>query len=193
MKKRVGVLALQGDFHRHIQSLEKLQIPSKAVRWPDDLSDCDALILPGGESTTFMNLMNQTGLTEAICEFGQKKPLMGTCAGLIVLATEVVNNHIDPLGLIDLRVERNAYGRQINSFSEKIQIPSFTDQPKFEAVFIRAPKIIALGKGTEALGFYLDQVVMARNERVLAATFHPELTRDHRIHDFFYREFVERN
>jgi 5'-phosphate synthase pdxT subunit len=193
MKKRVGVLALQGDFHLHIQSLEKLQIPSRAVRWPDDLSDCDALILPGGESTTFMNLMNRTGLREVILAFGQKKPLMGTCAGLIVLATEIMNNHIDPLGLIDMRVERNAYGRQIDSFSQKIQIPILIDQPEFEAVFIRAPKIMALGKGTEALGYHSDQVVMARNERVLAATFHPELTRDHRIHDYFYREFVEGN
>jgi len=193
MKKRIGVLALQGDFYRHVQSLEKLQIQSKAVRWPDDLSHCDALILPGGESTTFMNLMDRTGLTEAIMEFGRTKPLMGTCAGLIVLSTHIVNNHIEPLGLIDMKVERNAYGRQIDSFSDTIQIPTFSEKQEYEGVFIRAPKILSLGDGTEALGFHSKQVVMARNERVLVATFHPELTRDHRIHDYFYQEFVERN
>lgn len=192
MKRRVGVLALQGDFHLHIQLLEKLRIPSRAVRWPDDLSGCDALILPGGESTTFMNLMNRTGLGESIRSFAQEKPLMGTCAGLIVLATDVVKNHIDPLGLINIRVERNAYGRQIDSFSDSIHVPVFTDRPEFNAVFIRAPKILSLGNGTEALGFHSDQVVMARNERVLVATFHPELTRDHRIHEYFYRRFVKR-
>jgi len=193
MNKRIGVLALQGDFHRHLQSLKKLQIASKAVRWPDDLSDCDALILPGGESTTFMNLMIRTGLTASIKAFVRTRPLMGTCAGLIVLSTDVVNNHIDPLGLIDMKVERNAYGRQIDSFSDTIQIPAFTDRPEYEAVFIRAPKILALGNDTEALGFHKDQVVLARNERVLVATFHPELTRDHRIHDYFYSEFVAGN
>lgn len=192
MKKRVGVLGLQGDFYLHIESLRKLHIPSQVVRWPDELSGCDALILPGGESTTFMNLMDRTGLREAVRTFGKNRPLMGTCAGLIVLAGEIVNNHIEPLGLIDLKVERNAYGRQIDSFAEHIQVPVFSDNPEFEAVFIRAPKILSLGKGTQALGFLGDQVVMARNQHILTATFHPELTHDHRIHDYFYREFVGR-
>lgn len=192
MKKRIGVLALQGDFFLHLKTLEKLQIPCKPVRRPADLSKCDALILPGGESTTFMNLMRRTGLKEAVRAFGQDKPLMGTCAGLIVLATDVVNHPIDPLGLIDIRVERNAYGRQIDSFSDRIRVPIFSSKPEVEAVFIRAPKILSLGPDTETLGFHGDQAVMVRNPRVLAATFHPELTRDRRIHEYFYREFVER-
>jgi 5'-phosphate synthase pdxT subunit len=190
MAKTIGVLGLQGDFALHLKALKRIHTSAKVVRWPDDLSGCDGLILPGGESTTFMNLMEKTGLREAIPEFAKSHPLFGTCAGLIVLSSEVIRNGFAPLGLIDLAVERNAYGRQIDSFSERIQIPLFPDNPVYEAVFIRAPKIHRLGSSTQALGFHREEIVLARNENILVATFHPELTNDPRIHEYFIREFV---
>jgi 5'-phosphate synthase pdxT subunit len=190
MAKTIGVLGLQGDFSLHLKTLKRIHIDSKVVRWPEELKTCDGLILPGGESTTFMNLMEKTGLREAIPEYAQYHPLFGTCAGLIVLSSEVLRNGFESLGLIDLVVERNAYGRQIDSFSEQIQIPILPENPGFEAVFIRAPIIRRLGASTQALGFHGDEIVLARNENVLVATFHPELTRDPRIHEYFVQHFL---
>ncbi|HDQ44204.1 MAG TPA: pyridoxal 5'-phosphate synthase glutaminase subunit PdxT [bacterium] len=191
MARTVGVLGLQGDFARHLAALRRIHCPSRLVRRPEDLKTCDALILPGGESTTFMNLMERTGLAEAVPEFARNHFLFGTCAGLIVLATEIEGGcRFRPLGLIDLAVRRNAYGRQVDSFSERIRIPLFPENPAFEAVFIRAPKIVRLGGSTEPLGFHRDEVVLARNANVLAAAFHPELTRDSRIHDYFVRQLI---
>lgn len=190
MARTVGVLGLQGDFAKHIHSLNRLHVPTKVVRWPDDLSGCDALILPGGESTTFTNLMQKTGLFESIQVFGRTKPMFGTCAGLIVLAKEVLGASINPLGLIDIQVERNAYGRQVDSFSDSIDVsPIFKDNPVLDAVFIRAPKITNFGCDVHVLGTHGNDTVLARNENVLVATFHPELTRDVRIHQYFLDQF----
>ena len=116
---------------------------------------------------------------------------MGTCAGLITLSAKVTNNSLETLGLIDIEVERNAYGRQIDSFVDSIQIPIFKEKPQFEGVFIRAPKILHLGRGVENLGYYGDEVVMARNNRVLVTTFHPELSRDERVHQYFIDSFLD--
>lgn len=115
---------------------------------------------------------------------------MGTCAGLITLATRISNDTTESLGLIDVEVERNSYGRQVDSFIEPIHIPIFKNKPEFEGVFIRAPKILSLGNGVEVLGYHGDVTVMVRNERVLAMTFHPELTNDGRIHRYFVDEFM---
>ena len=115
---------------------------------------------------------------------------MGTCAGLITLANKLKNNSMETLGLIDLETERNAYGRQLDSFIDFVQVSLFTDKPTFEGVFIRAPKIVSTGKGIETLGFYKDEVVMARNDNVLVMTFHPELTPDLRIHQYFIQNFA---
>jgi 5'-phosphate synthase pdxT subunit len=115
---------------------------------------------------------------------------MGTCAGLITLSAKVTNNTMKPLGLIDIEVERNAYGRQIDSFIDVIQIPIFKDKPRFEGVFIRAPKIRRTNKNVETLAFRQNEVVMARNSRVLVTTFHPELTKDGRVHQYFIESFI---
>ena len=191
MAKTVGVLALQGDFLQHENVLKKLKIQSKRIRSPEELNLCEALILPGGESTTFVKLLKKTGLFSAIQDFVKNHPLMGTCAGLITLSAKITNNSLETLGLIDIEVERNAYGRQVDSFVESIQIPIFQEKPQFEGVFIRAPKILRVGKNVEKLGYLEDQVVMARNNRVLVTTFHPELSRDERVHQYFIDSFLD--
>ena len=190
MGMTVGVLGLQGDFARHQASLKRMGVRTRVVRWPEELDGCDGLILPGGESTTFVKLLKATGLFDGIRAFAKDRGVMGTCAGLVTLATRVSNPTVPSLGLIDLEVERNAYGRQVDSFVDHVRIPVFDDKPEFEGVFIRAPKIVSLGRGVEALGFHKDDVVMAKNERVLVTTFHPELTRDLRIHAYFVETFV---
>lgn len=184
------MLGIQGDFALHLRSLKWIGVDSIIVRYPEELEKCDGLILPGGESTTFLKLLSKTGLYDGIREFGKSHPLMGTCAGLITLATRISNDTTRSLGLINVKVERNSYGRQVDSFIEPIHIPIFKNKPEFEGVFIRAPKILSLGNGVEALGYHGDGTVMVRNERVLAMTFHPELTNDGRIHQYFVDEFV---
>lgn len=190
MKQTVGVLALQGDFDLHRKSLKRIGISSKAVYWPEDLDECAGLILPGGESTTFMKMLERTGLSKSIIKFSQDHCVMGTCAGLIALSTQLTNNNLKTLGLIEMDVERNGYGRQIDSFIDEIRVPIFEDKPGFEGVFIRAPKIRSLGANTAALGFHGEEVVMARNERILVTTFHPELTNDLRVHRYFIENMV---
>ena len=182
---RVGVLALQGDFALHQTMLKRLGAESPAVRSPETLSTCDGLVMPGGESTTLHLLLKKTGLLDAIPDFARTHAIFGTCAGMILIASRITTNGMSTLGLIDLEVERNAYGRQVDSFVDTIRVPHFTGKPFIEGVFIRAPRIRAVGEGTEPLGFHGDEVVMARNRRVLAAAFHPELTRDSRVHRYF--------
>jgi 5'-phosphate synthase pdxT subunit len=189
----VGILALQGDFALHEQSLKRIGVETRIVRSPSELEPCNGLILPGGESTTFVHLLKRTGMFDAIRDFARNHALMGTCAGLIILAANVVGSSIETLDLIELNVERNAYGRQIHSFVDTVTISAFKDRPEFEGVFIRAPRIQALGKGTKALGRYKDEIVMARNANVLVMTFHPELSEDARIHEYFVREMIEKN
>ncbi len=186
----VGVLALQGDFALHEKSIKRARADVKQVRWPEDLEGCGGLILPGGESTAILKLLRKTGLFESIRSFAQTRPLMGTCAGLITLSDHVINNSFETLSLINVEVERNSYGRQVDSFTDTIHIPMFTKKPAFEGVFIRAPRIRALGKDVEALGFHGEDVVMARGENVLVMTFHPELTKDIRIHRYFIEEMI---
>jgi len=183
-------LALQGDFAQHEKSIKRAGFETKQVRWPDDLERCGGLVLPGGESTTILKLMRKTGLFESIRSFAKICPLMGTCAGLITLSNHVVNDSLETLGLIDVEVERNSYGRQVDSFTDTIRIPMFTKKPAFEGVFIRAPRMRSLGKNVEALGFHGEDVVMAREGNVLVMTFHPELTKDVRIHRYFIEEMV---
>jgi len=186
----VGVLALQGDFVLHQQSLKQIGVESRIVRWPDDLDGCDGLIIPGGESTTFVKMLKKTRLFESIKEFAENHGIMGTCAGLVTLSTRLLNDTMETLGLINIDVERNGYGRQIDSFIDKIRISVFQDKPDFEGVFIRAPRISSIGSGTQALGFHGEEIVMARNEHILAMTFHPELTNDKRIHKYFVESFI---
>jgi len=190
MSVTIGVLGIQGDFGLHQKALQRIGVKTLVVRYTEELDRCAGLIIPGGESTTFIKLLRKTDLFESIGSFGRTRPVMGTCAGLIILATRISNNGFETLGLIDIEVERNSYGRQVDSFVDTIRIPMFEDKSEFEGVFIRAPRIRALGAGVETLGFHGEEIVMVRNDRVLAMTFHPELTHDGRIHRYFVETMV---
>jgi len=182
---RIGVLSIQGDFEKHLQMCNNLNVDALPVKTPSQLSSCDALILPGGESTTFVNLLHKHGLWKELALFTQAKPVFGTCAGLIVLAKQVDKNQIETLGSIDIKVVRNAYGRQVDSFIDNVKIDLGNGDFDFEGVFIRAPKILRLGTGVRALGWHGDDAVLAEQGNILVATFHPELTSDERIHKYF--------
>ena len=178
----IGVLALQGDFEAHRRRLEELGAEVVLVKKPEQLNEIDGLIIPGGESGTFLKLLGEDGLAK-LKDFVRAKPAFGTCAGCILLATEVENPKQGGLGALDITVRRNAYGRQIDS---SIREGRFLNDP-IEMVFIRAPKIERLGEGVEVIAIEgKDNVpVLVGNGRTLAATFHPELSDDRRIHQYF--------
>ena len=181
MKPTIGVLALQGDFDAHQRALERAGAAAVDVRTAENLDAVDGLVIPGGESTTILKLLNLEQLFEPLREFGKHKPVFGTCAGAILLASEVLNPAQDSLGLMDMTVERNAYGRQIDSRIAHIDLEG---QPA-EAVFIRAPVIRRIGPESKVLATYLDAPVLVEERRHMVATFHPELTADARIHEHF--------
>lgn len=161
------------------------------VRTKEELKSCDALIIPGGESTTIRKLASENSLFNAIKNFGKEKPIMGTCAGLILLANEVSDSRVEEtLALLDISVKRNAYGRQIYSFVQNGRISFLNGKGDFEMVFIRAPKIVDVGKTVEKIGFCDDELVMVRDRNILGLTFHPELTSDTRIHQYFVNQFL---
>lgn len=182
----IGVLALQGDFQAHGAALERCGVESVQVRKPDELATLDGLIVPGGESTTLLKLMDEWGFVPALREFhASGRPMFGTCAGLILLAAEVENPRQFSLGFIDATVERNAYGRQRESFEERGQATLDGESVPIEMVFIRAPRIRRLGPQVEVLAARGGEPVMARQGSVLVATFHPELTDDPTVHRYF--------
>jgi pyridoxal 5'-phosphate synthase pdxT subunit len=187
--KRVGVLSLQGDFAAHGAALERAGALPVYVREPEQLQDLDGLVLPGGESTTMLKLMRAEGLMEAVAEFGRRKPVFGTCAGAILLAKAVTNPAQESLGLMDLTVERNAYGRQLDSRVVELDpAPEFqqeTGAGPLEAVFIRAPIIRDLSGEARILARYNGDPVLVEEGKHLVATFHPELTADSRVHRYF--------
>jgi len=182
---KVGVLALQGAFREHIRMLKSLGVDALEIRLPGELDGVDGLIIPGGESTTLRKLLADYGFVNTVKKFAAAgKPVFGTCAGLIVLADRIGGHKQNLLNLIDIDVERNAYGRQLDS--REAEIPSkFLGEDPFPAVFIRAPQILHTGPGVEPLALYQDHVVLARQKNILVATFHPELTGDTRIHKAF--------
>jgi pyridoxal 5'-phosphate synthase pdxT subunit len=185
---RIGVLALQGDFALHRAALERCGVEAVEVRKPDELADVDGLIIPGGESTTLLKMMEAWNFVPALETFhAAGKPLFGTCAGLIVLAREVVNPKQFSLGLIDVDVERNAYGRQRESFEAHGQATLEGRALSLEMVFIRAPRIRRVGPAVETLAELNREPVMVRQGTVLVATFHPELTSDRTVHRYFCR------
>ena len=171
---RIGVLALQGNFREHAATLRGLGAKVVEVRKPEQLEGLDGLVIPGGESTTFMRLMRLYGLDEAIRAFD--RPILGTCAGMIVLDR-------DHLGLVDVEVDRNAYGRQVRSFEADLEVAG--DPLPLHGVFIRAPWIEEAGPGVELLATHEGHGVLARDGRILVAAFHPELTEDTRVHELF--------
>lgn len=180
--KTVGILALQGDFEAHSKAIEKAGGRAIEVRTREDMERSDGLILPGGESSTMLKLLEYENLVEPLREFGDRKPIYGTCAGAILLAKEVSHPPQMSLGLMDIDVERNGYGRQIDSRIAKIDLK---DGDVFEAVFIRAPIIRRAGAAVKVLAQYNGDPVWAEQGRHMVTTFHPELTGDLRVHQRF--------
>jgi 5'-phosphate synthase pdxT subunit len=188
---QIGVLSYQGDVREHIFALRKLGVEAVPIKRPTQLQEVKGLIIPGGESTTIGKLMSEDGFFEPIRSLAEEGfPIYGTCAGLILLAKELVDSYDQPLlGLMDVRVKRNAYGRQRESFEEEIEISGFENP--FRAVFIRAPRIEGWGEKVEVLATYQGKPVMARQENILVTSFHPELTDDLRIHKYFLKMVKE--
>lgn len=181
---RVGVLALQGAVREHIRSIEACGAEATVVKWPKDLVDVDALILPGGESTAMRRLIDCYGLMEPLQEFAQTgKPMFGTCAGLILLAGKVVGYDEPHLGVMDVTVKRNSFGRQVDSFETALTIKGI--EGTFDAVFIRAPHIVSVGPTADVLCEHGGKIVMAQSGQFLGCSFHPELTDNHRITQYF--------
>jgi 5'-phosphate synthase pdxT subunit len=187
-RKSVGILAIQGDFELHAKMLDRIGVPWKLVKHVADLQEVAGLILPGGESTTMLNVFADEGMDAAIRDFAASgKSIFGTCAGTILLAKEVLNPPQARLSLMDIAVERNAYGRQIDSSVRKGDCPELSDHP-VEMVFIRAPIIRRVGQGVRVLGRAGGLPVLVEQDHLLAATFHPELTEDETIHRYFLRK-----
>ena len=180
---RIGVLAIQGDYASHADALAEAGAEPVEVRKPEQLAGLDGIILPGGESTTVLRFLEKQDFFEALQQFCQQKPVFGTCAGAILLARNVVNPPQRSLGLLDAVVERNAYGRQIDStiLTAETELPG----GPLEMVFIRAPKIVEAGPNVEVLALRDGSPVLVRQGHLLAATFHPELSDDRRVHQLF--------
>jgi 5'-phosphate synthase pdxT subunit len=194
---KVGVLALQGSFEEHLNMLKGLGVETEAIRLPEQLNDLDGLILPGGESTTIGKLAVEYGLLEPMRLFGKDKAIWGTCAGAILLSKDAHRSQ-PLLELMDITVDRNAYGRQIASFETKLDIPALktvsNNSTSFNGIFIRAPLISSVEKDAEVLASLPDgRVVAAQQGHLLATAFHPELTGDDRVHRYFLHLVLEKN
>ena len=182
-RPRIGVLAIQGDYEAHAEALNEAGADPVEVRKPEQLDGLDGLILPGGESTTVLRFLDRLHFFDVLKDFCASKPVFGTCAGAILLAREVRNPPQRSLGLLDATVERNAYGRQIDStiLTAETSLPG----GPLEMVFIRAPRIVETGAGVQVLALRDGYPVLVQQGNVMAATFHPELSRDRRVHQFF--------
>ena len=181
---KIGILAIQGDFEAHSRALARLGVEATFIRSPEDMAELDGIILPGGESTTHLKMLAEEGLLEALRKFAREGgALFGTCAGAILLAKEVKNPPQESLGLLDISIVRNGYGRQLAS-DVRAGSTKLKDEP-LEMVFIRAPIIERVGRGVEILGECDGRPVMVQQGRILAATFHPELTADSSVHAHF--------
>jgi 5'-phosphate synthase pdxT subunit len=188
----VGVLALQGDFERHQNQLQEIGAEALQVKLPTDLERIDALIIPGGESTTMDKLIDQFDLREPIAEFAESKPIWGTCAGMIMVSKNIDNNlaNVKPLKLMDIDVVRNGYGRQIYSFEEKLDVKLNGKEANLNACFIRAPKIVRYGKNVNSLALYNDSPVLVSENNILASSFHTELDNDTTLLRYFLDHFL---
>lgn len=190
---RIGLLALQGDYEAHGKALERAGFPRcdiVEVRRFSDLESLTALIIPGGESTVMSMLLERFGMFDELKRrIVNGMPILATCAGLILLAKDIVGNNQMCLGLLDIRVKRNAYGRQVDSFHAPVQT-IISSIGKIEGIFIRAPRIFASGKEVEVLAMYQDEPVMIRQGSIVAATFHPELLPDAPVHRWFIQTFI---
>jgi 5'-phosphate synthase pdxT subunit len=187
-RPHIGVLAIQGDYAAHADALSEAGAEPVEVRKPDQLAGLDGLILPGGESTTVLRFLEKLNFFESLEDFCRTKPVFGTCAGAILLAREVLNPPQRSLGLLDATVERNAYGRQIDStiLTAETTLPG----GPLEMVFIRAPRLVETGAGVEVLARRDGSPVLVRQGGVMAATFHPELSQDRRVHKLFVQSVI---
>ena len=183
----IGILALQGNYQAHIKILIGLKIPVKEIRYPDQLRDIDGLIIPGGESTTINDLMKRVGFHNEIKEFSLKKPILGTCAGLIMMSSLIRNdNQLSTLDILDIEVCRNAYGRQADSFIGNVNININEQAYKIKAPFIRAPKIISVGKSIDVIAKCNSDIVVVRSGIHFGLTFHPELSDIAFFHNYIF-------
>lgn len=189
-KPVIGILALQGDFAAHGHILDRIGIPHTEIRLPEQLAPIQGLIIPGGESTTLIKLLEAFHLIEPIKAFYEKGgAIFGTCAGSILVAKHIRNSEQFRFGFIDITVIRNGYGRQIDSFEQDITV-HLPEPVPYHAVYIRAPKIIACGHNVRVLSRMEDHILAAESERILVTTFHPELTDDERIHAYFVHHII---
>lgn len=182
---KVGVIAVQGAFREHVNVLREIGADAVTVRRASELDGVDAIVLPGGESTAIGKLMREYGLLDPVKQLAQEgKPIFGTCAGMIVLAKHITGEGTVHLGLMDVEVNRNSFGRQRESFEADLDMPALGGGP-YPAVFIRAPHIQSVGDEVEVLATYEDRIVAVRQGNLLATSFHPELTGDPRLHSYF--------
>jgi 5'-phosphate synthase pdxT subunit len=189
---KIGVLGLQGAVREHLRSLEHCGVEGLIIKRPEDLEQVAGLIIPGGESTAIRKLINNIGLLKPLEDFNRaQKPLFGTCAGLILLARDLVSKEQHSLGFMNIEVKRNSFGRQVDSFETDLEVRGLDG--KFPAVFIRAPHIEKVYEGVEVLARFEDRIVMVRQKHLLGCSFHPELTDDHRITRLFVDMVKESN
>ncbi len=188
----VGVLALQGDYEAHKKQLQSLAVKAVEVRLEGDLKNLDALIIPGGETTTMDKLINRFKLRQPLINFCRSKPVFGTCAGLIMLSKKIEDNQsgVEPLGLLDIDVLRNGYGRQVFSFEDEINLNLGNGKSQMAATFIRAPKITRTGPGVKVLGKFKNDPVLISQNKVLASSFHAELGQDTSLLRYFLKTFT---
>ena len=183
--KQIGVLGLQGAYAKHLAILQQLDVQAVDVRKSEDLEKCHGLIIPGGESTTMTKLINEIEMHDALLKFSVDCPVFGTCAGMILMATKVDDDRVKTLNLLDIEVERNAYGRQIDSFIDKLDVTTNGQAFSIRGVFIRAPRIKNIGDDVEVLASVNGEPVLVQQGHHMAAAFHPELTGETRIHNYF--------
>mgnify|MGYP001210032485 FL=1 len=183
--KQIGVLGLQGAYAKHLAILQQLDVQAVDVRKPEDLEECHGLIIPGGESTTMTKLINEIDMHDALLKFSVDRPVFGTCAGMILMAAKVDDGRVKTLNLINIEVERNGYGRQIDSFIDELDVTTNGQAFSMRGVFIRAPRIKNMGDGVEVLASVNGEPVLVQEGHHMAAAFHPELTGETRIHNYF--------
>ena len=188
---KIGILALQGNFHQHKMALDILGIQNISINNACELDKCDSLIIPGGESTTISKQIDNNQMRQALSEFAMTNPILGTCAGMIMLSTTEPACNMRPLNVMDFHVERNAWGRQVHSFSTDIKLDFDRGRP-FNAFFIRAPKISKIGNGIRVLASFNDEPILLGDNLHIVSAFHPEIGNDYRIHEYFINQINEK-
>ena len=190
MVKKIGILALQGNFHRHKLLLDQLGIKSIYVRYASDLDDVNGLIIPGGESTTMTKLLDYSGLFKPIISFAEKNPVLGTCAGLIMMANNVKDDRVNTFNLLNIDVERNALGKQINSSIETLEVNYNNFQKNINVTFIRSPKIIRYGNEVSILAYHKDIPCAVKSGKHIGLSFHPELNGVSIFHEIAFNKLI---